>query len=60
MGEGGENMELLKEADYEGETFVTLICDVDRDDGCNCDDYSEMGWLNYIRLCMWSCFDKMS
>ena len=53
-------MELLKEADYEGETFVTLICDVDRDDGCNCDDYIEMGWLNYIRLCMWSCFDKMS
>ena len=36
-------MELLKEADYEGETFVTLICDVDRDYGCNCYDYSEMG-----------------
>ena len=36
-------MELLKEADYECETLTTFSCDVDRDDGCCCDDYSEMG-----------------
>ena len=36
-------MELLKEADYRYEILNAFSCDVDRDDGCNCDDYSEMG-----------------
>lgn len=36
-------MELLKEADYGYGAFIISSCDVDRDDGCDCDDYSEMG-----------------